>query len=115
MVSQTDTQYVVDSLPKTTEAGKNAGYNKRTTWVNKTHFVADKMEFYDLSNKHLKTVLNTNIQNVDSANQKWQPMNVAVTNHQTGHSTQVIMESYKANTDDAKESYFSKRYLEKEE
>ncbi|WP_062065826.1 MMPL family transporter [Cellvibrio sp. OA-2007] len=115
LVSQTDTQYVVDSLPKTAEVGKKAGYSKRTTWVNKTHFVADKMEFYDLSSKHLKTVLNTNIQNVDSANQKWQPMNVAVTNHQTGHSTQVIMESYKANTDDAKESYFSKRYLEKEE
>lgn len=115
LVSQNDVQYVIDSLPKTTEVGKNAGYSKRTTWVNKTHFVADKTEFYDLSNKHLKTVLNSNIQNVDPANQKWQPMSVAVNNHQTGHSTQVVMESYKANTEDAKESYFSKRYLEKEE
>jgi len=115
VIEKNDTQYVVESLPKTPEIGKNLGYSKRVTWVSKTHFVAEKTDFYDLSRKHLKTVINTDIHNVDSAHQKWQPMTVAVTNHQTGHSTRVVMDSYKANTEDAKDSYFTKRYLEKEE
>ena len=41
-------------------------------------------------------------------------MQVQLKNHQTGHSTTVRLENFKANTS-VGEEYFTTRYLEKEE
>lgn len=111
----TDAQLVIESIAKNEQVSKDSGYSKRINWLNKTNFVAEKTEFYDRSGKLLKTVENADIRLVDEANQKWQAMKVSAKNHQTGHSTRVHFDEYKANTQAVNTDYFSMRYLEKEE
>lgn len=111
----TDTQLVIESIAKNEQVSKDSGYSRRVNWINKTNFVAVRTDFYDRSGKLLKTVENSDIHLVDDSNQKWQAMKVEAKNHQTGHSTRVQLDEYKANTQAVDMDYFSMRYLEKEE
>ena len=77
-------------------------------------FVALKTELYDAGNALQKTVLSSELKAVDPARQKYQPMLVKVSNHQTGHSTTVRMDSFDANVD-VSDSYFTNGYLERQE
>lgn len=106
--------YVVESLPKTAEVGRDSGYSKRINWVAKDSFVALKTDYYDAAGALLKTAESQDVKLVDAKNKKWQSMLILVKNHQTGHSTSIKLDDFKANTTVA-EDYFSVRYLEKEE
>ncbi len=105
---------VIESLPKTAEIAGNTGYSKRVSWVADDSFVALKTELYDAGNALQKTVLSSELKAVDPARQKYQPMLVKVSNHQTGHSTTVRMDSFDANVD-VSDSYFTNGYLERQE
>ena len=105
---------VVESTPKTPEVGSNSGYSKRLSWVGKDNYVSYKIDFYDAGGTLLKTLENSQFKLVDAALKKYQPMDIAVKNHQTGHATYLKMERFEANTSVA-ESYFVTSYLEREE
>ena len=105
---------VVESTPKTPEVASDSGYSKRVSWVSKENFVSLKIEFHDAGGALLKTLENSRLKLVDAAQKKYQPMDIVVKNHQTGHATYLTMERFEANTPVA-ESYFVASYLEKEE
>ena len=105
---------VVESTPKTPEIASDSGYSKRVSWVGKENFVSLKVDFHDAGGALLKTLENSQLKLVDAALKKYQPMEIAVKNHQTGHATYLKMERFEANTQVA-ESYFVASYLEKEE
>lgn len=105
---------VIESLPKTAEIASNSGYSKRISWVANDSFVALKSELYDPGQALQKTVLSSELKLVDPARQKYQPMLVTVSNHQTGHSTSVRMDSFEANVA-VSDNYFSNGYLERQE
>jgi uncharacterized protein len=105
---------VVESTPKTPEVAGDSGYSKRVSWVGKENFVSLKIEFHDAGGALLKTLENSQLKLVDAALKKYQPMEIVVKNHQTGHATYVTMARFEANTPVA-ESYFVASYLEKEE
>lgn len=106
--------YVVESTPISAKIAGDSGYSKRVSWVAKDSFVALKVEFYDASGQLLKTLENADLRAIDGAPGKWQPMSVKVRNHQTGHTTLVKFDTFKANTGLGDE-FFSTRYLEKEQ
>lgn len=108
------TTYVIESLPKTAETASNTGYSRRISWVASDSFVALKSELYDNARALQKTVLSQELNVVDGARKKYQPMLVKVSNHQTGHSTTVRMDSFQANVE-VNDRYFTNGYLEKEE
>ena len=105
---------VVESTPKTLEIAGESGYSKRVSWVSKENFVSLKVDFHDAGGALLKTLENSQLKLVDAALKKYQPMDIMVKNHQTGHATYLKMERFEANTPVA-ESYFAASYLEKEE
>ncbi len=105
---------VVESAPKTPEVANDSGYSKRVSWVGKENFVSLKVDFYDAGGALLKTLENSRLKLVDAALKKYQPMDIVVKNHQTGHTTYLTMERFEANTPVA-ESYFVTGYLEREE
>ena len=106
--------WVIESIPKTPQISADSGYSKRVSWLAKDNLVSVKVDFYDTSGALLKTIENRQLKLVDARLNKFQPMDVQVKNHQTGHSTHLKMERFEANTDVA-ESYFSAAYLEREE
>lgn len=106
--------YVVESTPARADVARDSGYSKRVSWIAKNSFVALKVDFYDAAGRLLKTMENSDIRPVEGAQGRWQPMSVKVRNHQTGHTTVVSFDSFKANTGVGDE-YFSSRYLEKEQ
>jgi uncharacterized protein len=105
---------VVESTPKTPEVASDSGYSKRVSWVGKENFVSLKVDFHDASGALLKTLENSQLKLVDATLKKYQPMDIVVKNHQTGHATYLKMERFEANTAVA-ESYFAATYLEREE
>ena len=104
----------IESLPKSAEIASNSGYSRRISWVANDSFVAVRSELYDASQALQKTVLSSELKMVDTARQKYQPMLVKVSNHQTGHSTTVRMDNFEANVD-VSDSYFTNGYLERQE
>ena len=105
---------VVESTPKTPEVASDSGYSKRVSWVGKDNYVSHKIDFHDAGGALLKTLDNSQFKLVDAALKKYQPMDIVVKNHQTGHATYLKMERFEANTPVA-ESYFVTSYLEREE
>jgi uncharacterized protein len=105
---------VVESAPKTAEIAADSGYSKRVSWVAKDNFVSLKVDFYDAGGALLKTVDNTQLKLVDARLKKYQPMEIQVKNHQTGHSTYLKMDRFEANVP-VMDGYFATGYLEKEE
>lgn len=106
--------WVVESLPKDAEIASNSGYSKRVSWVDRDSFVALKSELYDSGQVLQKTVVSSDLKVVDPERRKFQPMLVQVSNHQTGHSTTVRMDSFEANVA-VSDSYFTNGYLERQE
>ena len=106
--------YVVESLPKTPEIASDSGYSKRVSWVAKDSLVSVKVAFHDMAGALLKTLENSNVMLVDAKQNKFQPMQVQVKNHQTGHATFLKFEQFVANQP-VSEAFFAAGYLEKEE
>lgn len=64
---------------------KYSGYTRQLVWVDKSHYRAQKVEFYDRKNTLLKTLNNLDYQLY--MDKYWRPMKMSMVNHQTGKST----------------------------
>lgn len=105
--------WLIESTPKTPDVSENTGYSKRLGWIDKESFIAVRGEMYDLSNQLLKKVSARNIEKVDAANNKWQPMALEAENVQTGHKTILEFKNFKANQG-VSDDVFTTRTLEKQ-
>ncbi|MBU3005496.1 outer membrane lipoprotein-sorting protein [Paraglaciecola arctica] len=76
--------FVLEQVP----TDKNSGYSKQIVWVDKEHYRALKIEFYDRKGSLLKELVN-----LDFAlylDKYWRPMRVEMFNEQNGKSTELI-------------------------
>ncbi|SNY49607.1 outer membrane lipoprotein-sorting protein [Arsukibacterium tuosuense] len=83
--------YVIERLP----ADKFSGYSKTIAWVDKEHYRVQKIEFYDKKQSLLKTLTASDYQLY--LNKYWRPMLLRMQNHQTGKSTDLIVEELQFN------------------
>lgn len=104
---------VIESLPKDAKVAEQSGYSRRLSWIDSQSYLAIKTEFFDLAGQPLKVSRLSDLVNVDSAKQRWQPMHMEVQNLQTGHKTVIDWKEFKANQG-VRNDYFTPRYLEKE-
>lgn len=105
--------YVVESTPKNESVKSSSGYSKRLSWIRKDNFVAIKGEFWDQAGQPLKSFTAADIQLVDPARGKWQPMRLESANLQTGHRTAIRVENFRANQG-VRDDFFTTRYMERE-
>lgn len=80
--------YVVESDP----VDKYSGYKRRVAWIDKEHYRALKIDFYDRKNSHLKTLKNSEFKLY--LDKYWYPSLSEMTNHQTGKATRLVYEDY---------------------
>lgn len=103
--------YVIESRPKNREVQDVSGYSKRVSWIDQQSWVALRVDIYDPTGELLKKITTENIQEVDPANHKWQPMKQTCANVQTGHSTVIEFTNFKANVG-VSDNVFTARSLE---
>jgi hypothetical protein len=73
--------------------------------------VAVRVDIYDTTGALLKKITVEDVQEVDPANHKWQPMKQTSANVQTGHSTILEFKNFKTNVG-ISDSVFTPRSLE---
>jgi hypothetical protein len=96
--------YVVESVPKDPESSQ---YSRRVQWIAKDIWVPLKVEFYDKSEEHLKTLTAEELEQVQGI---WTPMLSMMANVQTGHKTRLEVQRIRYN-EDLNPDLFSTNFL----
>jgi len=86
------TCFVVQRFP----TDKNSGYTSQTAWIDQNEYRVYKIEFFDRKKSLLKTLTAVNFQQY--LGQFWRPEKMAMQNHQTGKSTDLVWTNYKFKT-----------------
>ncbi|MCK4732545.1 MAG: outer membrane lipoprotein-sorting protein [Methanophagales archaeon] len=105
---ETEKEYVLKLTPR---PKSDVDYAKLIMRVDKTHYIPNKVEYYNKKGKVLKVMENENTEKVDSY---WTPRKVTMKNLKTEHKT--IMELVEVVHDTGlEEGMFSKRMLKRAE
>lgn len=84
--------FVVEQIP----LEEDSGYSKNITWVDKEHYRAFKVEYYDRKGSLLKILTMHNYQLY--LNEYWRPLELRMDNRQNGKSTDLITHSLQFKT-----------------
>jgi outer membrane lipoprotein-sorting protein len=84
--------FVVEVYP----AYEDSGYSRLVNWIDKAEYRSQKIEFYDTSNKMLKTLTASDYR--PYLNRYWRPHNLTMVNHQNGKSTRLGFGEYRFKT-----------------
>ncbi|WP_210401695.1 outer membrane lipoprotein-sorting protein [Lacimicrobium sp. SS2-24] len=76
--------FVVEQTP----AYEHSGYTKMVVWIDKEHYRAHKVEYYDRKGSLLKTLTMHDYQQY--LDKYWRPMKLSMVNNQNGKSTDLI-------------------------
>jgi negative regulator of sigma E activity len=104
--------HVIEALPRIDQVRTNSGYSKRLLWVRQDNYVTVKGDFWDQGGQAYKRYRAADIQLVDQARAKWQPMQMEMVNLQTDYRTVIRFVHFKVNQQ-VKDEFFTVRYLER--
>lgn len=76
--------YVVQSIPVSEKVAKELGYSRVVSWVDAEIWMARKSEFWDVRGNPLKSIISTDIRQVQGI---WTTHRLEAKNHKTGHTT----------------------------
>jgi outer membrane lipoprotein-sorting protein len=86
------TCFVIKRIP----TDENSGYTSQIAWIDQTEYRIMKVDFYDRKEALLKTLVSDGYtQYIDAF---WRPEKMAMQNHQTGKSTDLIWKNYQFKT-----------------
>jgi hypothetical protein len=105
--------YVVESVPIDDTVKSNSGYSKKLSWIRKDTFIEARVEYHDLSGRHLKTQVTSNHKQVQTDPMRWFALYREMVNHQSGHKTILRFDSADSSIT-TPDDHFSTRYLERE-
>ncbi|MCK4353278.1 outer membrane lipoprotein-sorting protein [candidate division WOR-3 bacterium] len=105
---ETEEEYILELTPR---PKSDVDYAKLIVWVDKAHYIPNKVEYYNEKGKILKVMKNEDTEKVDKY---WTPKKVTMENLKTEHKT--VMEMGKVVHDIGfKEGMFTKRMLKRAE
>ena len=104
--------YVIESTPASEEIRKDYGYSRRIDYIRKDNFTHQRILFFDLKEKLLKTLACFDPVEADPVNHKWFIKRREMVNHQNGRKTVLQMEKIQINLG-LEEKAFTIRYLER--
>jgi hypothetical protein len=108
-----DKCWVIDVVPKSPDTAKAEGYQKKTYWVSMKSYTVRKGVFLDLDGKVLKELKSDDVKLLDPKKQRYRTMHMEMTNKKTGRRS--VFETVKISfAPDAKDEFFTPRYLERE-
>lgn len=103
--------HVIESRPKEQSTRDDTGYSRRVTWMNPVHHVEAKVEYYDTSDRLLKTQTIGEVREMEPQKGRWLALRREMVNHQTGHKTLYVFEQVSFQPD-LTDGDFSVRKLE---
>ena len=103
---ETNQHYILDLTPK---PESEIEYSKLIMWANKQSMLPDTIEFYDRSNRLLKTMIQTETKQIDGY---WTPQHIEMTDVQDQHKTIMELVNVKHNQD-VPDKKFTQRYLKR--
>lgn len=104
--NETDQHYILDLTPK---PESEIEYSKLVMWANKQTMLPDTVEFYDRSNRLLKTMIQTETEQIDGY---WTPQHIEITDVQDQHKTIMELVNVKHNQG-IPDKKFTQRYLKR--
>jgi hypothetical protein len=104
--------FVIELAPKSKAIAAAEGYGKKSYWISKATFVLRRGLFYDLEGKLLKELTAEQVTLLDPANQRYRPLRMQMVNKQNGRRSTFVSTKI-AFVPDAKDEYFTPRYLER--
>lgn len=105
--------YVIESVPADVTVRANSGYSRKVSWIRADNFFEQKVEYYDLGSRLLKTQQVDRIQKVDPEKGRWFAQHREMINHQTGHRTVIDAETAETHPV-VPDDLFTTRYIERE-
>lgn len=78
----------LEAVPKSTDIAAELGYSRTVLMIDKHNWIVRSVEFWDTKGEHLKTL---NASNVESIQNIWTRVTLAMENHQTGHKTTLTL------------------------
>jgi outer membrane lipoprotein-sorting protein len=103
---ETNQHYILDLTPK---PESEIEYSKLIMWANKQSMLPDTIEFYDRSNRLLKTMIQTETKQIDGY---WTPQHIEMTDVQDQHKTIMELVNVKHNQG-IPDKRFTQRYLKR--
>ena len=100
--------FVVEARPATPEHARDSGYGLRRMWLDKTHYLTLRVEYYDKAGKLLK--VQTPRQFINLTGTVWRPNETEMRDVQAGTRTIMAVEQRRLNTG-LKESLFTELEL----
>jgi outer membrane lipoprotein-sorting protein len=104
--------FKIESTPKAKQTALDSGYSRKITWLNKQSFVETKVEYYDLSNRLLKTQKVGEARLMEPDRGRWFPLHREMANQQTGHRTLIDFDQVSL-ASDLRDDMFTTRFLER--
>ena len=105
--------YVIESVPSNDDVKRDYGYGRKLSWIAKDSFHEVRVEYFDVTDRPLKTEIVRGITLVEPANNRYAPTYKEMTNLQTGHKTIVTADHYTTEASIGPETY-TLRNLEKD-
>ena len=104
--------FKIESQPKARQTALDSGYSRKVTWLNKRSFVETKAEYYDLSNRLLKTQRIGESRILEPERGRWVALHREMVNHRTGHRTLLDIDQVRL-ASDLRDDMFTTRFLER--
>jgi len=83
---------VIESRLKSQSTRDDTGYSRRVTWLNPANHVESKVEYYDTSDRLLKTQTIGEFREMEAQKGRWLALRREMVNHQTGHKTLYVFD-----------------------
>ena len=93
--------FVVESYP----LYKNSGYTRLNVWWDKDEYRVQKIDFYDRKDSLLKTLTYSGYQQYN--NKFWRADKLSMINHQTGKSTDIIIDDWEFGTGQNENEFYT--------
>lgn len=106
--------FVIESTPATPAVLASSGYARRVEWIRADNFITVQAQYFDAHNRLWKRFSASDIREVDTANNRWQPMHLEVEDVQSEHRTLIDFTNFVANQG-LNADLFNPRVLDREQ
>lgn len=102
----------IECTPSNNDVRDRTGYSKSIVWVRPDNFMIEKAEYYQLDGALWKTLIASQIKEVDSQNHKWMAHYLSIVNQKNQEKTELQFSHVKVNTG-LSDAIFTQQNLQK--
>ncbi len=102
----------IECKPANNEVQDRTGYSKSIVWVRPDNFMIEKAEYFQLDGALWKTLIASQIKEVDPKNHKWMAHSLSIVNQKNQEKTELLFTNVKVNSG-ISDAIFTQQNLQK--